>query len=91
MFAANGKALVIDETDGFASVVADRKTGEILGGQIAGPRASDLIAEIALAISMRLRTGDLAHTLHSHPTLAEAISEAALDITGEGVQKLRKK
>lgn len=90
LFAANGKALVLDETDGFVSVVADKKTGEMLGGQIAGPRASDLIAEMALAVGMHLRAGDLARTLHSHPTLAEAVSEAAHDVTGESVQKLRK-
>jgi dihydrolipoamide dehydrogenase len=89
-FAANGKALSIDETDGFAALVADRGTDRLLGGQVVGPHASDLIAEITLAVRLGATARDVAGTLHSHPTLSEAVFEAALDAHGEAVHKLRK-
>lgn len=89
-FAGNGKAVVMDETDGFVSIVADRKTGEVIGGQIAGPRASDLIAELALAIRLRMKVKDISDTLHSHPTLAEAVAEAAHDACGQSIHRMRK-
>ncbi len=90
LFAASGKALAMDETEGYVSIVADKKSGEVLGGQIAGPQASNLIQEIVLAVRLRLKAKDLAGTLHSHPTLAECIMEAANDVAGESIHKLRK-
>jgi dihydrolipoamide dehydrogenase len=90
LFAALGKALALDETEGYVSIVADKKTGEVLGGQIAGPQASNLIQEIVLAVRLRLKAADLAETLHSHPTLVEALMEAACDVNGEAIHKLRK-
>jgi dihydrolipoamide dehydrogenase len=90
LFAAVGKAVAHDETEGFVSIVADKKSGEVLGGQIAGLQASNLIQEIVLAVRLRLKAKDLAETLHSHPTLVEAVMEAALDVNGEAIHKLRK-
>jgi dihydrolipoamide dehydrogenase len=89
-FAALGKAAAIGETEGFAALVADKATDRILGGQVVGPHASDLIAEITLAVRLRATAGDVASTLHSHPTLAEAVMEAAHDVHGESVHKTRK-
>ena len=89
-FAANGKAFSIDETQGFVAVVADKKTDEVLGGQVVGPHASDLIAELTLAVQLRAKARDVARTLHSHPTLAEAVMEAAHDVHGEAVHKVRR-
>jgi dihydrolipoamide dehydrogenase len=90
LFAANGKALALDETEGYVSIVAEKNSGEVLGGQIAGPGASNLIQEIVLAVRLHLKAKDLADTLHSHPTLVEAVMEAASDVTGEAIHKVRK-
>jgi dihydrolipoamide dehydrogenase len=90
MFAANGKAMANDETEGFAVLVAEKTTDRLIGGQVVGPHASDLIAEIALAIRLNARARDVAATLHSHPTLAETVMEAAHDVHGESIQKIRK-
>jgi dihydrolipoamide dehydrogenase len=89
-FAALGKAAAIDETEGFVALVEDRTSGRLVGGQIVGPHASDLIAEITLAIRLKASATDVAATLHSHPTLAEAVMEAACDVTGDSIHKLRK-
>ncbi len=89
-FAALGKASAIDETEGFAALVADKSSGRLIGGQIVGPHASDLIAEIALAIRLHATARDVAATLHSHPTLSEAVMEAAYDAHGESIHKMRK-
>jgi len=76
-FAGLGRALTTGETDGFVRVVIDAKTTEILGAQIVGPEASDLIAEAGLAIEMGALALDVGLTIHAHPTLAEAFMEAA--------------
>jgi len=89
-FAALGKASAIDETEGFAALVAEKASGRLVGGQVVGPHASDLIAEITLAVRLRLTARDVAATLHSHPTLAEAVMEAAHDAHGESIHKMRK-
>lgn len=82
-FLANGKALAQGEAVGFIKLVADKKSGRILGAQIIGPEASDLIAEAALAVKHHLTIGQLARTIHAHPTLAESVKEAA-----EGILRL---
>ena len=89
-FAALGKAAAIDETEGFVALVADKASDRLVGGQVVGPHASDLIAEIALAIRLHASARDVATTLHSHPTLAEAVMEAAYDVHGEAIHKMRK-
>ncbi|MBP1728550.1 MAG: lpdA [Deltaproteobacteria bacterium] len=77
-FLANGRARCMDETDGFVKILADKGTGRILGVHIVGPRASDLIAEAVTAMTFGGTAEDLAMTFHAHPTLAEALKEAAL-------------
>ncbi|MDI3328326.1 MAG: dihydrolipoyl dehydrogenase [Alicyclobacillaceae bacterium] len=76
-FAANGRALSLLDAEGFVKVVADKASGEVVGVQIVGPSASDLIAEGALAIEMGASLEDIALTIHAHPTLGEVIMEAA--------------
>lgn len=77
-FQALGKAVAAMETDGFAEVIVDAKTGQFLGAQVVGHEASNLIAEMALAIANELTIDCLADTIHAHPTVAEAWLEAAL-------------
>jgi dihydrolipoamide dehydrogenase len=89
-FAGNGKAMAVDETEGFVALVAEASTDRLLGGQVVGAHASDLIAEIALAIRLKATAGDVASTLHSHPTFAESVMEAAHDAHGEAIHKLRR-
>jgi dihydrolipoamide dehydrogenase len=71
------------ETDGFVKIVVDEKDDVVLGVQIVGPGASDLISEATLAIEMGAAVGDLALTVHPHPTLGEAVMEAAKAVLGE--------
>jgi len=78
-FSASGRALTLGETEGIVKVIADKSTKEILGVHIIGPRASDIIPEAALAMKLEATTEDLARTIHPHPTLSEALKEAALD------------
>jgi dihydrolipoamide dehydrogenase len=82
-FAAHGRALAMAETDGFVKVIADADTGELLGVGVVGPEASDLISEGALALEMGAFLPDLALTVHPHPTLGEAVMEAAKVALGE--------
>ncbi|MGH2602637.1 MAG: dihydrolipoyl dehydrogenase, partial [Dehalococcoidia bacterium] len=76
-FGASGRALTLEEPDGLVQVVAERAGGRLLGVQIAGPVATELIGEAALAIEMTATLEDLALTLHPHPSLAESFVEAA--------------
>jgi dihydrolipoamide dehydrogenase len=79
-FAANGRARALGQTDGRVKVLADAKTDRLLGVHIIGPRAGDLIAEAATAMAFGASSEDLARTCHAHPTLAEALREAALAV-----------
>jgi dihydrolipoamide dehydrogenase len=81
-FLANGRAKAMGETDGMVKILADAKTDRMLGAHILGPRASDLIAELALAIEFEASAEDIARSVHAHPTLPEAIKEAALGVDG---------
>ena len=76
-FAANGRAVASGDPRGFVKLIADTETGVLLGGGIVGLHASELIAEVALAVSDRLTAARVAETIHAHPTAAEAVSEAA--------------
>ena len=76
-FAASGRAMSLMETDGFVKIVADKQTDEVLGVHMVGPEVTELIAEAALAIEMGATTEDIARTIHAHPTLPEAMMEAA--------------
>ena len=84
-FRANGKALGINEYDGFVKLVVDKKYGEILGVHMIGPEVTDLTGELSLAKSMELTPMEIAHAVHAHPTLTEVIGEAALDAMGEAI------
>ncbi len=83
-FSALGRALVLGETDGLVKVVADAD-GYLLGVTIMGPRATDLIAEAALGLGVGITAAELSHVVHAHPTLPEALAEAALDVAGRAV------
>jgi len=84
-FLANGRARCMDETDGFVKILADKGNGRILGVHIVGPRASDLIAEAVTAMTFGGTAEDLAMTFHAHPTLAEAVKEAALAVNNRAI------
>ncbi len=84
-FSANGRALCTGMSDGFVKVLADPDSGRIHGVHIIGPHASELIAEAATVISFAGSIHDLAVTCHAHPTLAEAIKEAALAVNKEAI------
>ena len=84
-FAALGRARCMDETEGFVKVLAHLETDRILGVHIVGPRASDLISEAAAVMSFGGTARDIALICHAHPTLPEAIREAALDVHKESV------
>ncbi len=77
-FTANGRAKALGETDGFVKILADKKTDRILGAHIIGARAGDLIAELSVAIEFKASAEDIGRSVHTHPTLSEAIKEAAL-------------
>ena len=79
-FTANGRAKANGTTDGFVKVLADAATDRVLGVHIVGPQAGDLIAEAAMAMEFGGSSEDIARTCHAHPTLAEAVKEAALAV-----------
>lgn len=76
-FAANGRALSLNDTDGFLKLVTRKEDGLVIGAQIAGPSASDMISELSLAIEAGMTAEDIAMTIHAHPTLGEITMEAA--------------
>jgi dihydrolipoamide dehydrogenase len=84
-FSANGRARAMAETEGFVKVLADAKTDRVLGLHILGPRASDLIGEAAVAMEFEASAEDIARSVAAHPTLPEAIKEAALGVDGRAL------
>jgi dihydrolipoamide dehydrogenase len=76
-FAANGRALSLNSTDGFLKLVTRKEDGLVIGAQIAGPSASDMVSELSLAIEAGMTAQDIAMTIHAHPTLGEITMEAA--------------
>ncbi len=84
-FAISGRAMAIGETSGFVKVITDAADDRVLGVHIVGPEASDLINEAALAIEMGAFAEDIALTIHPHPTLGEAVMEAAKHALGEAI------
>jgi len=79
-FMAVGKAIAMSEKEGWVKLLADKKTDRLLGAHILGARASDLIAELTLAIEFKASAEDVARTCHAHPTLSEGVKEAALGL-----------
>jgi dihydrolipoamide dehydrogenase len=93
-FAASGRAMTLQETDGFVKIISDAETDEVLGVHMVGPEVTELIAEAALAIEMGATVEDLSRTIHAHPTLPESMLEAAEAVHGTAVhiyQKPKKK
>jgi dihydrolipoamide dehydrogenase len=84
-FRANGKALTMGQGEGFVKIIAGEKTGEIIGAHIIGPRATDMIGELALAMKLEATAEEIASTIHPHPTLSEALMEAAHDCLGHAI------
>ena len=87
---ANGKALIINGGEGLVKIIADAKYGEVLGMHIIGPRATDLIAEGALAIRLEATVDELISTIHSHPTVTETMWEAALNLEKRAIHTINK-
>jgi dihydrolipoamide dehydrogenase len=81
-FRAIGKALVYGESDGFVKIIADKETNDILGVHMIGPHVTDMISEAGLARVLDATPWEVGHTIHPHPTLSEAIGEAALAVDG---------
>lgn len=90
LFAANGRALSLNDAEGFVRVVVDKATGVLLGFEAVGPEVSNLVAEAALAIEMGALASELGQTIHAHPTLAEAVMEAANAALGQAVHALNR-
>jgi dihydrolipoamide dehydrogenase len=84
-FAANARAMALGFTDGMVKILADAETDRVLGCAIVGPRASELIAEVATAMAFGASSEDIARACHAHPTLAEVVKEAALAVDGRAV------
>jgi dihydrolipoamide dehydrogenase len=87
-FAANGRSLAMNEKGGRVKMIADADTDRILGVHILGPSASELISEAVLAMEYSASTEDIARTIHGHPTLSEAMHEAALSVDGRALHKV---
>ena len=81
-WAASGRALTLNRTDGLTKIIAHRGTGRLVGVGIVGPQAGELISESVLAIEMGATAEDMAFTIHPHPTLTETLMEAAEGIYG---------
>ena len=77
---ANSRAKINDEADGFVKILADKSTDKILGVHMIGPDVGNLIAEMSLAMEFGASAEDVARTCHAHPTLTEAVKEAALAV-----------
>ncbi|MBK7642174.1 MAG: dihydrolipoyl dehydrogenase [Planctomycetes bacterium] len=90
-FAANGRALSLMESEGFIKIIADAKSDLVLGVHMVGPEVTELVAEAALAIEMGATSEDIARTIHAHPTLPEALMEAAESVHGMAVHIFQKK
>jgi dihydrolipoamide dehydrogenase len=86
-FGSCSKAVILGEEDGFVSIVADHDTDKVLGAQIIGPHATDLISELALAVRWGMTAEQVGATIHPHPTLTESVMEAAHDVHGKTIHK----
>ncbi|MGJ9458575.1 dihydrolipoyl dehydrogenase [Oceanobacillus sp. CF4.6] len=88
-FAANGRALSLNNSDGFLKLITRKEDGLVIGGQIAGPNASDMISEIGLAVESGMTAEDIALTIHAHPTLGEITMEAAEVAIGTPIHMMK--
>ena len=90
-FAANGRAKALGAAEGFVKILVDTDSDEILGAHIIGPNASELIHELVIAMEYYAASEDIARSMHAHPTLAEAIHEAALAVENRAIHKANPK
>lgn len=90
-FAAVGRAMASNETDGFVKIIADAKTDRILGAHIIGPSAGDLVQQVVIAMEFGSSAEDLGMMVFSHPTLSEAVHEAALAVNNHAIHKANRK
>jgi len=90
-YAANGRAMSLNATEGFVKIIGDADTGLVIGAQIVGLEASNLISEIALAIEMGATVEDIALTIHAHPTLGEIVLDAAEALLGHPIHMIAPK
>ncbi len=81
----NGKAVVLDDTDGFIKTIYNAETGELLGAHMIGPNVTELIGSYAIGLGLEITDEDFVHTILPHPTLSEAIHESALDALGKAI------
>ena len=84
-YQANGKALGLGESAGWVKLITDEKYGEILGAHMIGPEVTELLPELTLAQMMELTANEIARNVHAHPTLSEALMEAAHDAEGHAI------
>ena len=84
-FIANGKALGLGERDGFIKIISDARYGEILGAHMVGPDVTELLPELTLAQMQELTAEEIARNVHAHPTLSEALMEAAHGVNGHAI------
>jgi dihydrolipoamide dehydrogenase len=84
-FQPNGKALGLGEREGFVKIIADARYGEILGAHLVGPDVTELLPELTLARFAELTAEEIARNVHAHPTLSEALMEAAHDVEGQAI------
>ncbi|HLN57851.1 MAG TPA: dihydrolipoyl dehydrogenase [Thermoanaerobaculia bacterium] len=84
-FSANGKARILNESSGFVKIVGEKKYDEVLGVHIIGPRATELVAEASAALQLEATSEELVRTIHAHPTLSEAMHEAAEAVEGKPI------
>ncbi len=88
-FAALGKTMAMGEETGYVTLIADKETDVVLGASMMGAHVTDIVHEIAVAVQNGLTVRQLGETIHAHPTVAEAIMEAAHDVHGESVHIAR--
>jgi dihydrolipoamide dehydrogenase len=84
-FLANGKALGLGEREGFVKIIADSTTGELLGAHLVGPDVTELLPELTLARAQELTAAEIGRNVHAHPTLSEALMEAAHGLEGHAI------
>ncbi len=86
-FQASGKAMAVGNTAGFVKLIFDKQYGELLGAHIVGAEATEMIAELGIAKALETTWENIATTIHAHPTLSEAIMEAAMDAYGQSIHQ----
>jgi dihydrolipoamide dehydrogenase len=84
-FQANGKALGLNQRDGWVKLITDKRYGEILGAHLVGPEVTELLPELTLGQMMELTAAEIARNVHAHPTLSEALMEAAHAAEGQPI------